>query len=188
MEDKLEQLRIAAENGDMNAMCEYGKKLVKNRDFEDALKWHDLSYDDVALDVLGTCRYAGKGTDNNIKVAINCYLEAVKSGEIGRVVPIFLISHIYDDHINFGEVVSVLEKLNNTFSIDNAGADAIKFYNLLRFMLASCYYWGVGTKQNKERAKQLLMSAGYDFDMDTTPLLIKEIAMAYTFPNQFCKF
>ena len=185
MEDKLEQLRIAAESGDMNAMCEYGKKLAKNRDFDDALKWHDLSNDDVALDVLATCLYAGNGIDKNIKESVSYFLRAVELGEIDRVVPIFLISHIFDDHINFGEVVSVLEKLNNTFSIDNAGADAIKFYNLLRFMLASCYYWGVGTKQNKERAKQLLMSAGYDFDMDTTPLLIKEIAMAYTFPNQF---
>lgn len=185
MEDKLEQLRTAAESGDMNAMCEYVKKLAKNRDFDDALKWDDLSNDDVALDVLATCLYAGNGIDKNIKESVSYFLRAVELGKNDKVVPIFLISHIFDDRINFKEVVSVLETKNNNISTENADADDIKFYNLLRFMLASCYYWGVGTKQNKEQAKQLLMSAGYDFDMDTTPLLIKEIAMAYTFPNQF---
>ena len=184
MEEELKQLRLAAESGYMKAMCEYGKKLADSGKYDDALKWNDLSNDDVALDVLGTCLNAGNGTDKNIKEAINCFLKALELGEIDRVVPIFLISHIFDDHINFKEVVSVLETQNNNISTENAGADAIKFYNLLKFMLASCYYWGVGTKQNKERAKQLLMSAGYDFDMDKTPLLIKEIAMAYTFPNQ----
>lgn len=191
MEDKLEQLRIAAESGDMNAIYEYGMELAENRKLSDAFKWlkksEDLN-DTEVLGFLGTCYLYGKGTDKNIKEAVNCFLRVVELGESIGAVAIFCISRKYDDCINFDEVVKIFEQQNNSFSTDNADADDIKGYNYLRFMLASCYYWGIGTEQDKEHAKQLLLSAGYDFDEDKTPLLIKESNMALLFPKRvpFC--
>lgn len=189
MEDKLEQLRIAAESGDMNAINEYAWELVDHKKLSDAFKWFEMSKDlndPYRFLGLGICYLYGKGNDKNIKEAINCFLRVLELGEIRAVVFIFGISHLYDEHINFDEVVRIFEKLNNNFSTDNADADYIKFNNnIIRYMLACCYYWGVGTEKNEGQAKKLLKSAGYDFDEDNTPLFIKKIIMAFPFPKRF---
>ena len=95
MEDKLEQLRIAAESGDKNAIYEYGKELADNRKLSDAFKWleksKDLNDTDV-LGILGICYLYGKGTDKNIEEAVNCFLRAVELGEICGAVAIYYIS------------------------------------------------------------------------------------------------
>ena len=191
IEDNLEQFRIAAESGDKNAMCEYAWELVDHKKLSDAFKWFEMSKDlndpDRNLG-LGICYLFGKGTDNYIEEAINCFLRAVELGEIIGAVFIYHISNKYDEYVNFDEVVRIFEKLNNSFSTDNADDDYIKVYNYLRFILACCYYWGVGTEKDEEHAKKLLLSMDYDFDEDKTPLLIKESTMALPFPKRvpFC--
>lgn len=184
-EEELERLRIAAENGDKNAMCEYSKELAYNDKYSDAFKWlkksEDLN-DTDALKALGKCYLHRKGTDENIKKAINCFLRVVELGDIIGAYYINNISLEYDKCIDFYEVVRIYEQLNNNLSTKKADANSIS-YSSLSFMLACCYYWGVGTEQNKEHAKQLLLSVGYDFDKDNAPLLIKEITLAEPFPN-----
>ena len=136
MEDKLEQLRIAAESGDMNAMCEYAWELADHKKLSDAFKWFEMSKDlndTKVLVILGTCYLYGKGTDKNIKEAVNCFLSAVELGELGGVYWVFCISHIYDEYVNFDEVVRIFEQQNNSFSTDNADADDIKGYNYTRW-------------------------------------------------------
>lgn len=185
-EDKLKQLRIAAENGGKKAMCEYGKELAYNDKYRVAFKWlkksEDLN-DTDALKALGKCYLHKKSTDKNIKKAINCFLRVVELGDSIGANYIYNISLEYDECIDFYEVVRIFEQLNNNLSTKKADANSINSYSLLRFMLACCYYWGVGTEQNKEHAKQLLLSVGYDFDKDNAPLLIKEITLAEPFPN-----
>lgn len=184
IEVDLEQLRKAAENGDKNAICEYAWELADHKKLSDAFKWFEMSKDLNDPDVWGSlavCYLYGKGTDKNIKEAIKCFLSAVELGELGGVYWVFWISHIYDEYVNFDEVVRIFEQLNNNLPTEYVDVEAT---SMLKFMLACCYYWGVGTEQDKENAKKLLKSAGYDFDEDKTPLFIKEMTMSSPFPKR----
>ena len=89
MEDKLEQLRIAAESGDMNAINEYAWELIDQKKFSEAVKCFEMSKDlndPYRFLGLGICYLYGKGTDKNIKEAINCFLRVLELGEIRAVV------------------------------------------------------------------------------------------------------
>ena len=83
MEDKLEQLRIAAESGDMNAMCEYGKKLAENRKYDDALSWFlkaaEQEYAKAQFN-LGVCYFNGYGVEMDEKQGFQWFLKAAEQG------------------------------------------------------------------------------------------------------------
>ncbi len=82
-EEELEQLRIAAESGDKNAIYEYGKELAKRGSSNDVLNWlNSCELVDAAsfFHYLGSCYLKGNGVEKDEKEAFQWFLKAADQG------------------------------------------------------------------------------------------------------------
>ncbi|OIQ76709.1 localization factor PodJL [mine drainage metagenome] len=89
VEDESEEIRRAAEGGEVNAMFQLGNALAQRGENVDAVRWFRQASDKghiKAMNALGFMYEEGRGVPQNFKQAGNLYLQAMKNGNADAMV------------------------------------------------------------------------------------------------------